>query len=521
MSLQQQHARLNVLLECFSECAIAVDIETLLATLSQRLCWAIDFDHCAAAIIGRDGLSFWQATQRGVVEKIAASDMPAREREWLHLTLARGSIVFDGSEPGYLGVPLLSATQVIAALCLCRERGRYDQEDYRLAQRVGPYLGTLIARIHLEQVARRLSERKDELLALLGHELRNPLAPIVTAATLLKLRSGGSPAKEILIIERHAQHMVRLVDDLLDVARLIRGNVILNRATVELAVVVVRAIDLSSSLIDGHRHHLRVDVPQSGLLLDVDEWRMAQVFANLLNNAARYTDPGGQLEIAARREAAEIVIEVTDNGIGIASDALGDIFEAFTQRTPRSLTQGGLGLGLVVVKQITELHGGSITVESAGANCGSKFIVRVPCLPPEATLPERPLEPSTLVHADYAQRVLLVDDNEDALDMLATMLKGAGHVVSTAHDGGEALSMLDHFHPSVAVLDLGLPVMDGCELAVKIREDMPDASPYLVAVTGYGQESDRERTRAAGFDAHLVKPVDAAELLRVIAAVPA
>ena len=362
-----------------------------------------------------------------------------------------------------------------------------------------------------------MSERKDDILALLGHELRNPLAPILTAVHLLKGRADGSPSKELDIIERQAQHLVRLVDDLLDVARLTRGKVVLERAPVEIAQVVARSVEMVSPLLEQRGHSLDIDVPTVGLVVDVDENRLAQVVSNLLSNAAHYTQVGGHIGVSARRDGETVVVDVSDDGMGIEADSLSDIFDLFVQGANRSSEHRGLGLGLVVVKQLTELHGGSVTVASEGAGRGTKFTARLPLLPAGSIAATAPISLLHVAHTEEPMRVLLVDDNEDALDLLSALLERAGHEVVMAHDAPEALRVLERFHPLVAVIDIGMPVMDGYELAARIRAQHGNDRPYLVALTGYGQLTDQERSRAAGFNEHLVKPVKFADLLRVIA----
>jgi CheY-like chemotaxis protein/anti-sigma regulatory factor (Ser/Thr protein kinase) len=276
-----------------------------------------------------------------------------------------------------------------------------------------------------------------------------------------------------------------------------------------------------SSLLEQRHHSLAIDVPSVGLVVDADENRLAQVVSNLLNNAAHYTDAGGHVGIAARRDGEIVVLEVSDDGIGIAEGALSEIFELFVQGPSRSSGQGGLGLGLVVVKELTELHGGSVSVASEGPGCGTRFTVRLPVLPVGSIASAASAAPRLVPRTDAPQRVLLVDDNDDALVLLSTFVERAGHEIVMARNGPEALDVFDRFHPSVAVIDIGLPVMDGCDLAARIRARPIGVEPYLVALTGYGQAIDRERTRAAGFDEHLVKPVDLEHLLRVIARAPA
>ncbi len=363
---------------------------------------------------------------------------------------------------------------------------------------------------------------KDEFLALLGHELRNPLAPILTALQLMKMRDSQASMRERTIIERQVQHLVRMVDDLLDVSRITRGKIDLKREPVEIANIITQGIEMASPLLEQRSHNLRVSVPRRGLLIEADQVRMAQVVANLLTNAAKYTDPGGLISISASRDKDQIVVRVADSGSGIAPDMLPHVFKMFVQGE-RTLdrAQGGLGIGLTLVRNLVELHGGSVTAHSEGLGKGSEFVLRVPVVPQQQL--ELSLQASdagaarTMARAHpQGKRVLVVDDNADAAETLADLLHGLGHTTSVAHDGPTALSKAEAFRPQVALLDIGLPVMDGYELARRLREQPGLQRLRLFAITGYGQESDRERSRAAGFHEHLVKPVDFSKLAALI-----
>ena len=516
MSSVADIARLNVLIELFSECAHARDLDTLFRVAVGRLHWVIDFDQCAFALKREGERVFWVGTRADeTLRRVMLIDLSEPEARLIDRVLETGSPA--GQPPGVICVPLQVVGRTIGAICFSTAAGEYSYRDMRLGHHAGQYLGSLISRMDLEEEARRLSTRKDDFLALLSHELRNPLAPIITAVHLLKTRAAGSPSKELDVIERQAQHLVRLLDDLLDVARLTRGKVVLERTPVEIARIVALAVEMVSPLLEQRRHSLDIDVPSVGLVVDADENRLAQVVSNLLNNAAHYTRVGGHIGVAARREGETVVIEVADDGIGIATDALSNIFDLFVQGSNRSNEKGGLGLGLVVVKQLTELHGGSVSVASEGDGRGTKFTIRLPSLPAGSIAPAASAAARLVPHTETPRCVLVVDDNEDALDLLSTFLESAGHEVVMAHDGPEALAVLDRCHPSVAVIDIGMPVMDGYELAARIQAQLGDERPYLVALTGYGQPTDRERSGAAGFNEHLVKPVDLAHLLRAIA----
>jgi len=351
------------------------------------------------------------------------------------------------------------------------------------------------------------SRSKDEFLAMLGHELRNPLSPIVTALHLMKLRDGQALQHERTIIERQVTHLLRLVDDLLDISRITRGKIQLNKERLEIWHVVGKAIEMASPLLERGHHHLSIAVPDQGLALEGDATRLAQVVSNLLNNAAKYTPPGGNIEIAAVRRGERIVLTVRDNGIGISAAMLPRVFELFAQeRQNIDRSQGGLGLGLAIVKSLVALHDGTVWVSSEGPGEGSVFTVELPSLAQyEVSEPTPPTLPAARHPSGAGQRVLVVDDNVDAAEMLAELLRASGYAASVAHDGPVALELARSSPPDIVLIDIGLPVMDGYELARRLRGMLNGAR--LIAVTGYGQQGDRERSRVAGFDAHLVKPV--------------
>jgi signal transduction histidine kinase/ActR/RegA family two-component response regulator len=358
--------------------------------------------------------------------------------------------------------------------------------------------------------AEAASRTKDEFLAMLGHELRNPLSPIVTALHLLEQRDLAD-TREHAIIRRQVTHLVRLVDDLLDVSRITRGKVTLHLEIVEVATVVAKAVEMASDLLEQRRHRLAVDVPPD-LLVAGDPVRLAQVVANLLTNAARYTPPGGNVEVHATREGDRVRLSVKDDGRGLDPELLPTVFDAFVQapRTP-DRQEGGLGLGLALVRSLVVLHGGKVEALSDGAGKGSTFVVELPAAQRE--LATAAAEPPPVVRPRTPLRVLVVDDNADAAALLAEVLQAAGHAVEIAGDGPTALELATLVPPDVAVLDVGLPVMDGYELAERLRERLGAQAPEIVGVSGYGQPGDHERSRAAGFRRHLVKPAEPAVIL--------
>jgi signal transduction histidine kinase/CheY-like chemotaxis protein len=358
--------------------------------------------------------------------------------------------------------------------------------------------------------------RKDEFLAMLGHELRNPLAPIRNAVRILELR--GSPDRQLHwacgVIDRQAAQLARLVDDLLDVSRISRGKITLLKEPVELTDVIARAVESCRPQLEERRHELSVALPLEKVWLQADATRLAQVVANLLNNAAKYTAEGGRIGLSAQREGAEIVLRVRDNGVGIEADMLPRVFDLFAQADHTlDRAAGGLGIGLTLVKSLVELHGGRVEAFSAGLGQGSEFVIRLPVLTRDA---EPPLTRAAPAPAPPSRRVLAVDDNVDAVESLALLLSAQGHEVRTAYDGPAAVAAAAAFQPEVVFLDIGLPHMDGYEVARRLRGQAGLSITLLVALTGYGQEEDRRRADEAGFDAYLIKPADPTTLQRLL-----
>jgi signal transduction histidine kinase/ActR/RegA family two-component response regulator len=415
-----------------------------------------------------------------------------------------------------------SAAELAADLARAEERLREAERALRES-----YKETRAARAEAEAAradAETAHRRKDEFLALLGHELRNPLAPILTALELMKMRErDGASARERTVIERQVQHLVHLVDDLLDVSRITRGKIELKKVPVEIGQIVTQGVELASPLLEERSQVLSVSVLSRGLLVDADELRLAQAVANLLTNAAKYTEPCGKIGVSAHRETGRIVVRVTDTGSGIAPEILPHIFDMFVQgKRTIDRTEGGLGLGLTIVRSIVELHGGTVSAYSDGLGKGATIEVSLPALSQqilELSVRSNLMDVGAVTNK-LAKRVLVVDDNSDAAEMLADILRELGHTTSVAHDGPTALAAALAFKPQVALLDIGLPVMDGYELARRLLEQPEMKKLSLFAVTGYGQESDRERSREAGFQEHLVKPIDLAQLVQLIETAP-
>ncbi|MGH9767906.1 MAG: ATP-binding protein, partial [Blastocatellia bacterium] len=379
-----------------------------------------------------------------------------------------------------------------------------------------------------EESLREADRRKDEFLAMLAHELRNPLAPIRNAVHILNRLDLSDERLEWSrgVIERQVEHLTRLVDDLLDVSRITQGKITLRKEKLDLMTVVGRALETSRPLIDARKHQLTVSLPSESVRLKGDLLRLAQVVSNLLNNAAKYTDEGGAIWLTAETDGEEVMLRVKDNGMGIPAEELPHIFDLFIQ-AERSLdrAQGGLGIGLTLVRSIVELHGGRVEAFSDGPGQGSEFVARLPLL---AHAPREALGASRVgrVGRDVKttappvlskrRRVLVVDDNVDSAESLAVMLTLEGHEAMVAHDGPSAIELARAFQPQVALLDIGLPRMNGYEVARLLRKLPGGREMTLIALTGYGQVEDKQRSREAGFDHHLTKPVNYDTLMSLI-----
>ena len=373
-----------------------------------------------------------------------------------------------------------------------------------------------IQRCKVEQMLRESEEalleadrRKDEFLALLAHELRNPLAPIryTLAANKKPGRTAEQQKRAEEIIERQVSHMSRLLEDLLDVSRITRSTLELKKNPTELTSIVGSAIETARPILEAKHHTLSLDLPKQAVPLDADAVRLSQVFSNLLINSAKYTDPGGHIQLRAGLEGSEVVIAIRDNGIGISADMMPRLFEMFSQAQGALVrAEGGLGIGLALVRGIVDLHGGVVEARSDGLGSGSEFIVRLPARIPREEILDIEAGADAPV-AGAGMKILVVDDNRDAADSCATLLELSGHHVQTAYTGRHALELAETFRPHVVLLDIGLPDLNGYQLATKIRATPRGGGIVLIAVTGWGQESDRRRAFEAGFDHHLTKPI--------------
>ena len=371
-----------------------------------------------------------------------------------------------------------------------------------------------LAEEELEQAGRR----KDEFLAMLGHELRNPLAPISMAVEIMQ---NVAPVDDSIawgrdVIARQLAQLTRLVDDLLDVSRITRGKITLAQGELDLTSIVAQAVETSRPLLDSRGHQLTVHLPSDPVWVRGDAVRLGQVLSNLLNNAAKYTPEGGRIGLTVERRDSQAIMTVADNGLGLPAEMLERVFDLFSQYESRDLAQGGLGIGLTLVKRLVELHGGDVEARSAGPGQGSQFIVRLPALEVRAEAPVVAARGAT-EQPPVRRRILVVDDNVDAAEAFSMLLRRENQEVCVAHDGQTALQLADAMNPDIVFLDLQLPKLNGFEVARRLRTQPPVRPMVLIATTGFGREQDRRRTAEAGFDHHLVKPIDPDELESLLA----
>jgi CheY-like chemotaxis protein len=370
------------------------------------------------------------------------------------------------------------------------------------------FIGSRVKRLH------DADRRKDDFLATLAHELRIPLAPIRTGIEVLRLRGTQARGDTVLpMMERQVQHLTRLLDDLLDVSRITRGKFALQIGRMDLTQAVQAAVDANRALLERMGHELKVSLPADPVWLDADPVRLAQIFSNLLNNAAKYTPPGGRISLSVAQSGEEAEVRIADNGIGIPIAYRESIFDMFTQiESHAAQADGGLGIGLALVKGLVTLHGGTIEAQSAGTGCGSEFIVRLP-----SRVRQWPaLAPNGVERRRAKLRILVVDDNQDAASSLAMYLEQIGHEVSVAFDGESAVRLAEESRPQAILLDLGMPGMDGYEVCRRIRRPNWGKQIRMIAITGWGQEEHRRQSSAAGFDAHFVKPVSTETLVGLL-----
>jgi signal transduction histidine kinase len=440
---------------------------------------------------------------------------------------------FSSGATDYLPVPVVPEilrAKVGVFVELFRKKRELEALNRELEARVRERTAALEASTkRLRESEAELQEsgrRKDEFLAILAHELRNPMAPVRNAAEILKLRGDLDPeiAWNVGVIARQVTHLTRLIDDLLDISRINCGRLELRRSRVTLAAIVDSALEISRPLIEQYEHILTLELPTQPIYLDADQVRLAQVFMNLLNNSAKYTPKGGRIGLSAALEtgtaqsAPAVVVTVRDSGIGIAPDKLANLFQMFVQIDSQNRrTESGLGIGLALVRSLVEMHGGRIEARSDGPGLGSEFTVRLPVVSVGGRDGVAEAEAETVATAQGgARRILVVDDHPDNVASLAILLRRLGHEVEIANGGREALAAADRFRPGVVLLDIGMPDIDGYEVCRALRERPWAASATLIALTGWGQQRDRMRSAEAGFDAHLVKPLDYGELERLL-----
>jgi signal transduction histidine kinase len=384
--------------------------------------------------------------------------------------------------------------------------------------------GEVAERGRVEQALKEADRQKDEFLAMLAHELRNPLAPIRNAVHLMKMKAISDPQLQMSrdIIERQLGQLTRLVDDLLDVSRITRGKINLTRERLELGQLVAHALEIVAPVLEARGHALTVEMPERALVIYGDPMRLTQALGNVLGNAAKYTEAGGRITLSARRRNRDVEIAIRDTGIGIAAEVLPRIFELFTQLDHRGRPQSGLGIGLALVRRLVEMHGGTVSAASAGIGLGSEFVIRLPVSVgrAEGDTEARAAEGATVAQLARepvaGHRILVADDNQDALESLATLLAMNGHEVCRASDGAAAMEAAERCRPEVALLDIGMPRANGYEVARHIRSQAWGREMVLIALTGWGQESDRRRSQEAGFNTHLTKPVDLSVLCELL-----
>ena len=509
---QRQYNAREHLVELDHIAAALRDSESRLKALFDNAAVGIaEVDASGAFALSNDSLCRLLGMPREALLALKMGDIVhAEDREDLALSMHR---LFSGEMPDFITEKRFirhDGETIWVKLTLSLARVAATQGAHGVA-----VIEDITEQKHAEADLREADRRKDEFLATLAHELRNPLAPIRNSLHIFRMKGIQDPAVERVteMMERQVAHMVRMVDDLLEVSRISRGKIELRKELVELASVLRNAVDTSLPLIEKGRHKLSVHIPDEPLAMEADPVRLAQVFANLLNNSAKYTPEGGEIDVTVTIEQGMAVVCVKDNGEGIPRAMLPRVFNMFTQVNTGMRAQGGLGIGLTLAKTLVHLHGGSIEAVSEGAGKGCKFTVRLPLVAREATtLPP----PAPLVAGAPLRRVLVVDDNHDAADSLGMLLQFLGAEVMVVHDGHAALAAIRSFKPAVVLLDLGMPGMNGLEVARRMREDPSAHGITLVALTGWGQREDRRRTTEAGFDYHLVKPADVGILQSIL-----
>ncbi len=465
-------------------------------------------------------LEFGQSVSGAVAqtrEPITASRIHLSDDPRLHIAKGFGI-------RAYVGNPLLAGERLLGTLSFAsRTRETFDADELEFLRTICHYVTVAYERLRMVRELREGDRKKDDFIALLAHELRNPLAPIRNGLHVMRLAGGESDAALIRarsMMDRQLEHMVRLIDDLLDVSRINRSKMDLRRSRVALSDVINMAVETAGPIVDAGGHALSISLPQGQVFLDADLTRLAQVFANLLTNSAKYTAPGGHIFLTAELQGENVVVSVRDTGIGIPREFLPNIFDMFSQ-VDRSIERstGGLGIGLALVKGLVEMHGGTVIASSEGEGRGSTFTVSLPAQVERTRLAVGASPDNDQSASRPKRRILVVDDSRDGAESLAILLRLMGNEVSTANDGARAVEAAEQFRPEVILMDVGMPRLNGLDATRRIREHEWGRDMAIIAVTGWGQNGDRERSRAAGCNGHLVKPVNVSELNELLAAV--
>ncbi|WP_395820594.1 response regulator [Archangium minus] len=539
-ALHESNARLRLLADTASRLLKGTDGRPLLDSVHQHISEHLGLEVCLG-YLSREGNgpleltahSGISPTMRERLERLepgqgVAGKVATEQRRWVldAGAAANGPAPDAAPELGLAALacyPLISQGRVLGTLAFgTRTMRTFTEDELSLMQGVCDQVAVAMERERLIGALREADRRKDEFLAMLAHELRNPLAPVRSALEVFRMRMKQDDVlqRTIASADRQVAHMTRLVDDLLDVSRITRGKVELKPVSVTLTDLVEGAVQACEPIISQRHHELSVSLPSETVMLNVDPTRMTQVVANLLHNAAKYTPSGGRIHLNAERQGNELVLSVRDNGIGLRPDMLHRVFDLFVQVDPGSdRAQGGLGLGLTLVRRLVEMHGGHVSARSEGLSKGSEFTVRLP-LPagpaPALAIPHMVKAAAATAHKLQPLHILLVEDNPDIRETLRDLLELHGHRVEEASDGRSAVALVLSQRPQVALVDIGLPELDGYKVAELVRASAGGSDTRLVALTGYGHPEDRKRALEAGFDAHLVKPVSSDDLSQVL-----
>ncbi len=534
--LKEKNERLRLLSEAAAQLLLAEDPDTMLRRLFAKIGPHLDLDTYFNFMVNETGDSLRLESCIGIPDETAAGirqlefgqavcgnvalfRKPIIATDIQHSDDPRVQLVKSFGLSSYACNPLMSGDKLLGTLSFAsRRRTHFDANELEFLQTICHYVTVAYERVRLIQQLREADRRKDEFLATLAHELRNPLAPIRNALELLRIADDDRAVREEAraLMERQLVRMVRLIDDLLEISRITRGKLQLRLEHVDLTTVMQNAIEASRPVLDSLGHELIVTLPTRPTILHADATRLAQVFANLLDNAAKYTDPGGKIWLTAQCAGSEVVISVRDSGIGISPEHLPRLFEMFSQaQSAIERSQGGLGIGLALVKGLTELHGGHVEARSPGLGRGSEFIVR---LPREVDAAARlNAVPVRAAHSTQRMRILVVDDNRDSANSMSLVLRTSGHLLERAYDGLEAVKVAEVFRPDAMLLDIGMPKLNGYDAARIIRQQPWGKQICLIALTGWGQEEDKRRANEAGFNFHLTKPVVATTVAEILA----